>query len=90
MARGKVCDLVLVTSGGRFNIRRRSLALAGPPISAINRGDALIWDHALEWANALTGSVKVKFSWIYEYSEYSVEYSVYFGNIKFTLGTYQN
>ena len=35
-ARGKVC--VLVTSGGRFNIRRRSLALAGPPISANNRG----------------------------------------------------
>ena len=29
-ARGKVCDLVLVTSGGRFNIRRRSVALAGP------------------------------------------------------------
>ena len=29
---------VLVTSGGRFNIRRRSLALAGPPISAKNRG----------------------------------------------------
>ena len=33
--RGKVC--VLVTSGGRFNIRRRSLALAGPQISAKNR-----------------------------------------------------
>ena len=35
-ARGKVC--VLVTSGGIFNIRRRSLALAGPQISAKNRG----------------------------------------------------
>ena len=31
-ARGKVC--VVVTSGGRFNVRRQSLALAGPPISA--------------------------------------------------------
>ena len=26
--------MCMVTSGGRFNIRRRSLALAGPPISA--------------------------------------------------------
>ena len=33
-----ICDLVLVTSGGRFNIRRRSLALAGSPISAKNGG----------------------------------------------------
>ena len=37
-ARGKVYDLVSVTSGGRFNIRRQSLVLAGPPISAKNRG----------------------------------------------------
>ena len=35
-AKGKAC--VLVTSGGRFNIRRQSLALAGPPISTKNRG----------------------------------------------------
>ena len=38
-ARGKVCDLVSVTSGGEsFNIRKRSLVFAGPPISARNRG----------------------------------------------------
>ena len=35
---GKREDMCLVTSGGRFNIRRRSLALAGPPISPKNRG----------------------------------------------------
>ena len=46
--RGKVC--VLVTSGGRFNIRRRSLALAGPPISAY----ALIRDCALIQENTVT------------------------------------
>ena len=28
----------MVTSGGIFNIRRQSLALAGPPISAKDRG----------------------------------------------------
>ena len=32
-------------------MRRRSLALAGPLISAKNRGDALIWDRALNRAN---------------------------------------
>ena len=37
-ARGKVCDLLWVTSGGKFNMRRRCLALAGPPKSAKNRG----------------------------------------------------
>ena len=54
-ARGnsKVCALVLVTSGARFNIRRQSLALAGPPISAKNRGDALIRDRALNQANTV-------------------------------------
>ena len=36
-ARGKVCDLVWVTSGGKFNMRQ-SLALAGPPKSAKIRG----------------------------------------------------
>ena len=36
-ARGKVCDLVWVTSGGKFNMRRRSLVLAGPPKSAKTR-----------------------------------------------------
>ena len=48
-----MCDLVLVTSGGRLNIRRRSLALAGPPISAKNRGDALIRDRALNRPNTV-------------------------------------
>ena len=52
-ARGKVSDLVLVTSRGRFNIRIRSLALAGPPISAKNRGDVLIRDRALNQANTV-------------------------------------
>ena len=36
-ARGKVCDLVWVTSGGKF-MRGRSLSLAGPPKSAKNGG----------------------------------------------------
>ena len=35
-ARGKVIDLVWVMSGGKFNMMRRSLALAGPPKSAEN------------------------------------------------------
>ena len=39
--------------GGRCNIRRRSLALAGPPISAENRGDALIRDRWLNQANTV-------------------------------------
>ena len=51
-ARGKLC--VLVTSGGRFNIRRRPLALAGPPISAKNRGFALIRDRVLNQANTVS------------------------------------
>ena len=37
-ARGKVCDLVWVTTGGKFTMRRRFLVLAGPPKSAKNRG----------------------------------------------------
>ena len=48
----------MVTSGGRFNIRRQSLALAGPPISAKNRGGggggcALIWNRALIQENTV-------------------------------------
>ena len=53
-ARGKVCDLVWVTSGGKFNMRRRSLALAGHPKSAKNRGGgALIQDSVLNRANTV-------------------------------------
>ena len=51
-ARGKVCDLVWVTSGWKFNMRRRSLALAGPPKSAKNRG-VLIQDSAINRANTV-------------------------------------
>ena len=48
MARGKICDLVWVTSGGKFNMRRQSLALAGPLKTAKNRGGgALIQYSAL-------------------------------------------
>ena len=43
----------LVTSGGIFNIRRQSFALAVPPITAKNRGDALILDRALNQANTV-------------------------------------
>ena len=45
--------MFLVTSGGRFNIRRRPLALAGPPTSAKNRGDALFLDRVLNQANTV-------------------------------------
>ena len=34
-------------------MRRQSLALAGPPKSAKNRGDALIQDSALNQANTV-------------------------------------
>ena len=50
-ATGKVCDLVLVTFEGRFNIRRRCLALAGPPKIG---GGALIPDVALNQANTVS------------------------------------
>ena len=51
MARGKVC--VLVTSGGRFNKRRRSLALAGPTNFAKNSRGALIRDRVLIQENTV-------------------------------------
>ena len=53
-ARGKVCDSVWVTSGVKFNMRRRSVVLAGPRKSAKNRGvggGALIQDSVLNRAN---------------------------------------
>ena len=64
MARGKVCDFAFLTSsggggGGKFYEFFITFGLAIPPLTVKNRGDALIWDHALNRANTvryLTGS----------------------------------
>ena len=52
--------MVWVTSGGKFNMRRQSLALAGPPKSAKEKGGggvALIQDSALNRANTVIGGI---------------------------------
>ena len=53
-ARRKVCDLVLVTSGGRFNLKGDDLwRLLVPQFPRLIGGDVLIPDSALNQANTV-------------------------------------